>query len=184
MSGGSPHVPGAAPAKLLLTGVPGAGKTHLREYLVAGHGYFGMSLNEEDPPAPADAVRVGLYNRLHRRRQPDRLADDLMAIDGDVVIEWGFPINERCFRFARTLRERGLRVVWLECDDAAARERFLGRGKVDVAEFDAQLARIRAGYATITDVVAPIVIRVLRPDGASRASAELLAEIVARAATD
>ena len=71
--------------KLLLTGVPGAGKTHLREVLVAEHGYFGISLNGEDPPPAADTVRVGLYHRLHRKRQPERLADEVMRMDGDAV---------------------------------------------------------------------------------------------------
>ena len=45
-------------AKLLLTGVPGAGKTHLREVLVAEHGYFGLSLNDEDPPPATDAAKA------------------------------------------------------------------------------------------------------------------------------
>jgi hypothetical protein len=166
--------------KLLLTGVPGAGKTHLRELLVSEHGSFGMSLNDEDAPSPSDAVRVALYDRLHRKRQPRRLADDVMRIDGDVVIEWGFPINDSCLRFACTLRRRGLTVVWLECDDAAARERFLRRGTVDVVVFDAQLARIRDGYARIMDMVAPAVVQVLRSDGTPRSCDELLAEITTR----
>jgi hypothetical protein len=157
--------------------VPGAGKTHLRQVLVSEHGYFGLSLNDEDPPSPADALRAGLYDRLHREGQPNALADDVQQIDGDVVIEWGFPINDASFRFARTLRERGLRIVWLECDDAVARERFLRRGKVSAAEFDEQIARIRKSYRKIMKVVDPIVVQVLHPDGSPRSAAELLEEI-------
>lgn len=167
-----------AHVKLLLTGVPGAGKTHLREVLVAEHGYFGLSLNDEDPPAPSDMLRVRLYDRLHRGGGPNALADDLMQIERDVVIEWGFPINDASFRFTRTLRERGLRVVWLECDDAVARDRFLRRGKLSGAEFDDQIGRIRKSYRKIMKVVDPTVVHVLHPDGSPRATAEVLQEIL------
>ena len=164
-------------AKLLLTGVPGAGKTHLREVLVAEHEYFGLSLNEEDPPPSTDTLRAGLYDRLHREHDPNALADDVWRMDGDVVIEWGFPINNASFRFARTLRERGLRVIWLECDDAVARERFLRRGKVSAVEFDEQVARIRKSYRKIMKVVDPPVIHVLAADGSPHTAGELLKEI-------
>ncbi len=145
--------------------------------LVAEHGYFGLSLNDEDPPPPTDTLRAGLYDRLHREHRPNALADDVLQYDGDVVIEWGFPINDASFRFARTLRERGLRVIWLECDDAVARERFLRRGKVSAVEFDEQVARIRKSYRTIMKVVDPVVVQVLRADGTPRTASDLLDEI-------
>jgi hypothetical protein len=40
-----------------------AGKTRLREVLAAEHGYFGLSLNDEDPPPSTATLRAGLYDR-------------------------------------------------------------------------------------------------------------------------
>ena len=63
------------------------------------------------------------------------------------------------------MQRKGMRFVWLECDDQAARARFLARGKVSEDAFDAQVASIRANYATIMETTSPTVVQVLNTDG-------------------
>ncbi len=92
-------------------------------------------------------------------------------------MEWGFPINDESFRFARTLHDRGVRVVWLECDDAVARERFLRRGRLSAVAFDERIAQIRRSYRRIMKVVDPVVVQVLRQDGSPRSDADVLREL-------
>ncbi len=90
-----------------------------------------------------------------------------------VVVEWGFPVNDQNLAFVRSMKENGVRVVWFECPDEVARERFANRGTVPNEAFDRQTASIREEYARIMEEIEPEVVDVLNPDGSPRSPEEL-----------
>lgn len=148
--------------------MPGSGKSALRSHLVADHGYFDVSFNGEDSIAPEDTLRGGLRQRFTAAVSTGDarpLVKELNRISGGIVAEWGFPIDEPCLDLARSIRENGLPVVWLECPDAVARERFVARGTVPEADFDVQVGAIRANYEAIMTRVEPVVVEVVTSDG-------------------
>lgn len=169
------------PHDFLVAGIPGAGKSDLRKYVADEHGYFEISFNGEDPPQAGDSLRAGLRQRFERGFQDQdarKLVQELRRISGGVVAEWGFPINEPCLALARSIRENGLPVVWLECPDDVARKRFVARNTVQVSAFDAQVSMIRAHYKTIMETVDPIVIHVVKDNGHELTTAETYEAVV------
>jgi hypothetical protein len=89
----------------------------------------------------------------------------------EAVLEWGFPVN--CLALVKSLKENGVRVVWFECPDDEARERYLERGDQPVEWFDAQVRSIRENYERIMEEVDPEIIDLLNPDGSDRSTEEL-----------
>jgi len=119
---------------LLLSGIPAVGKSSFGRYLARDYGfaYYDLECYPRGWPHPElkpvwNSSRADFVSRLkayHRR----------------IALDWGFPV--RAIGWVQELLSAGARLVWLEGDIARAREEFLRRGGIDVAEFDAQVNAI------------------------------------------
>jgi hypothetical protein len=118
---------------ILLTGIPGTGKTTVARYLVQQQGFthFDREVFDQWPRylrtlwIRALPLFVALITLRYRR----------------VVISWGFlPAIDNIE--IRRLIEMGFVMVWFDGEREVARREFLRRGTVSEEEFDVQVSRI------------------------------------------
>ena len=118
--------------RLLITGIPGIGKTTIGDYLAAHRGF--QHLNFEIGTTMQRFLsggEDGLVREIAHSEQGRR----------DTVITWGFLPAEQLPAVLR-LCELGYTWVWLDGDRDAARRAFLKRGDVPEYLLDRQLERI------------------------------------------
>lgn len=96
---------------LLLSGRPGAGKTHVGKWLDEQHGFRHI---ETDTPAGMQT----LNELLKGGQTPQSLGEN-------VVIEWGFAIEDS--GLVRKLRDAGFDAWWFDGDEEAARQGYIQR---------------------------------------------------------
>jgi adenylate kinase family enzyme len=161
---------------LLLTGLPASGKSTFGRYLCDRHGMYLLILEEEPPVGDTRGQEL---RRIWRRHVGQGAAERFVrALRNDpqtVVVEWGFPVNEPCLAFVRSMKENGVRVVWFECPDDVARARYADRGTPPVEYFDVQTPAIRANYKRIMEEITPEIVAVLKSDGSPFTPEELYA---------
>jgi gluconate kinase len=149
---------------VLLTGVPGTGKTTLGEHLRTTCGFRHVDFEN---PNTLDRYLGSGMDEL--RRRVERLRRD----GRDLVITWGF-VPAHGLPYVLELRSMGFRWVWLDGDRDAARRAFAARGTVSEELLDAQLARI----ATMDmDALNPEIVNPFDDAGRFRSLDEIAADV-------
>jgi hypothetical protein len=151
---------------ILLTGIPGTGKTTTGRYLAERHGF--RHLDFEDGVALPEMVRYGERGlrqqiaAMKRRRQ-------------SVVVSWGF-VPDVQLPIVKLMRGLGFQWVWLDGDRAAARRAFLTRGGVAEPLLDIQMDKIDRHI----DLAAlkPRIVNPFDENGAFRSVDEVAADVV------
>lgn len=126
----------AAQRLLLLTGIPGSGKTEAGHSMARLHGFRHLDA-EEHAARPVGSLEawVALWKRFLKE------ARDSIREGKDVVITWGFMPGTDNITI-RALQGMGFRMIWFDGDRAAARREFLKRGTVTEAALRAQMDKI------------------------------------------
>lgn len=128
--------------QLLVSGIPGTGKSTFSRWLVRQHGYSRCPLADEDEPSARFFEEI----------------DDTLAKSSDVVIDWGFPPS--LLEHVRRLVGRGVVNWWFDGDRAAALQSYLSLGKPRSA-WNAQLAAIDQHWDQISTVFAGRILQVI-----------------------
>jgi hypothetical protein len=152
--------------RILLSGLPGGGKTRLGDTLAADHGFL---------HADMEANGWVLTNEAHRdpeaflRAFPD---------DRNVVLTWGFhPLQS--LRVVQVLVRGGFTPVWLDGDRAHFFASFMRREHSSpsmAACYHRQLERM--AQARVLEVIDWHIVDPFQPDGTFRPLDEIAAEIV------
>lgn len=121
--------------KLLITGIPGTGKTTIGNYLQEKQGYIhydvevmGFDLND-----------------------PNFIAFNINPSD-DKVITWGFMPGVDDFRIQQ-LQDLDYTMIWFDGNRPAAKKAFIKRGTVSEAALNIQMARINDMDLSIFDPI-------------------------------
>lgn len=150
---------------LLLTGIPGTGKTTLADHLVSHHGFvhFDRERFEHWPWL----VRV-LWDRA-------MVLFCLYAIccSHRVVISWGF-LPGKDEPVIKKLQALGFTLFWFDGDRQAARKAFVKRRTVPLRAWVAQLKRINGFDLQHFE---PVMINPFGPKGSFRSKKTLVAEL-------
>ena len=120
---------------LLLSGLPGTGKSTFAEKMASERGHAHYDLER-----PAQWPRPSLHALWER----DRAAFARAVADAHpvgVVLDWGFPPS--CRSWVEELRTAGFTLVWFSAGEDDARRSFLGRSPSDLTFFEAQASQIR-----------------------------------------
>jgi len=120
---------------LLITGIPGTGKTEIGNYLQKSCGFVHIDME----------CILGLHNCW--QYVEDAVAEAKKS-DKDLVITWGFMPGVDDNRVLQ-LRRMGAKLIWFDGNRRAARKAFLKRATVPEHLLDMQMKRIET-----TDIVA------------------------------
>ncbi|HRH33042.1 MAG TPA: hypothetical protein PK720_02810 [bacterium] len=114
--------------KILITGIPGMGKTTVGEYLSK------------------------YYNFIHWDVEKDPERSDLITQLGNIVITWGFPVKDENIEIIEKLRINGFDLIWFDGDREAARREFVERdSKLGMDYFNSQLELLEKQLQRIKD---------------------------------
>jgi len=121
---------------LLLSGRPGAGKTHVGKWLAEQHGFKHI---ETDDPAGMQT----LTDLLNSVQTPQSLGDN-------VVVEWGFMIPYFDDGLVHKLRGMGFDAWWLDGDEPTCHQRYRAtRQHLSPADLDSAEKAYRVQVAAI-----------------------------------
>jgi len=158
---------------LLLSGIPGSGKST-----------FGRWLQERRGFAHVDMEADGLDAHDLRRAWQVFLGDpssrdfcrQLFSLPRPVALDWGFPVT--CLPLVRALQQQGIRAWWFTGDRLFARINFQTAKKSDPRLFDRQYADISAHWSEISPMFADRVVRTIRQDGSCVSCDQVLQKLV------
>lgn len=156
---------------LLLSDVPGSGKSCYGRWLTKNKAYLHLDLEN------GDLEKHGLerlWDEFWSSRF-DGFISALLEIAAPVCLDWGFP--PRCLSIVRRLADAGVELWWFEADPQLAKKYFLDRATVSETAFNEQMANIEASRRAIMDLFGQHVIRVFREDGARVPYEEIYAQM-------
>lgn len=151
--------------KLLLSGIPGTGKTTVADYLAAQHGY-----EHTDMEAGNFAARTLL------RAAPEAF---LRALPGNALLSWGFgPYEDR--PSVEKILAAGFAFAWLDGDHTVSLRHFLARESGSPYQEAAYYGQMQMILATeVVSRTRPVVVNPYKGAG-FRPVAEIAAEIIRR----
>ena len=151
---------------LLITGVPGTGKTTYGGRFATQFGFVHHDLEDQRT-----------LNRFVANRA--QFVGELLNEEKNVVVTWGFaPDDEASVSLVLQLRSAGFKWIWFDGDRPAALREFLKRGTVQEIALYVQMYRIEK--SRIVEQLKPTVINPFDDCGQFKPTKELLAEIRAR----
>lgn len=162
--GGSLHPPGAT--FLLVSGLPGSGKSSYCRWLAREHGYLHIDVDLQEEPCL----------NLLASSQPGALQDmmaGLLARNPCVAFDWGFPVQ--FIDRVRLMKHQGAHVWWFDGDEKAAEQSALARPWAKPEEFHHQLESIRSTWSAISKVFQGQILEVVGPGPSYTSSEELYA---------
>jgi hypothetical protein len=156
---------------LLLSGIPGSGKSSYGRWLAANKQYVHLDFEE------GDLNKFGveeLWNNFWSAGRPG-FVEALLRNAAPICLDWGFPAN--CLPIVRQLAEAGVELWWFEADPRLAKPHFLNRRPKGEADFNEQVTNIEKSREEIMGVFANHVVHALTSDGKHAPCQEIYAQM-------
>ena len=158
------------PDLLLITGIPGTGKTSYGDRFASEFGFVHRDIED---PATAQELCTN----------PNFIEDLTVQ---NTIVTWGFdPQDAVSLNFIRQFRQAGFKLIWFDGNREAALREFEARAKSESSsmaeyylrmhEFYQQLYRIEA--SRIIETLRPVVVDSFDSQGQFKSAADLLEEI-------
>jgi hypothetical protein len=164
---------------LLLSGIPGAGKSHFGRWLEETHGHLHLDV-EKDGRLASNGL-LDAWNNCFTTSGVGQFVRALQHLGDHVVVNWGFP--PRFLNVVQGFKAAGLVPWWFDADHDAAKRAFVARGDVSIQAFEIQMTAIREEWSSIEATFRPNIIATLRADG-SRIPPEMIHETMCGSRTD
>lgn len=144
---------------LVLSGVPGSGKTHFAQWLER-RGWAAVNHDRLNPQRPLDAAWIRAYHG------DDRPLLQLAGAHKGAVVEWGFHPAVDCDRFI-AVAGRGYNIWYFDADHAEALRswRRAWNGAMPDATWHLQVRRMASIWDRVRDVYGDRVLRTLEQGG-------------------
>jgi len=153
--------------KILLTGIPGAGKTTMGDYFRDELGYKHCDLER--------LCDLDRYLKTGILVDFKKLLRYFKNYENDVVVSWGF--NPVCdFGHVKRLRNIGFKLFWLDGNRPAAFRAYIRRGTRSQEEMFNQMAGIEKHR--VIERINPIVINPFKNDWSFRRKVDIAREIL------
>ena len=159
---------GIVPPKILISGIPGSGKSTYCRWLEQEKGFIHLDFDELLNGRGSER-KLMLIQHLS-----NTAVDFIRAIAEEkrpIVIDWGFPVAG--LSLIRLFKLSGITIWWFDGDRAAAEESFIRRGTVPLEAFRAQMRSIAQGWSQIEEVIGDNVIYAVNA-GPSYATPEII----------
>jgi adenylate kinase family enzyme len=147
---------------LLVTGIPGTGKTSYGEKFAAQFGFVHYDLEDQQT-----------LNRL--AANPAQFIAEIITRNENVVVTWGFVPDEMQTAIVVQFRNSGFKLIWFDGNRPAALREFQKRNTVPEELFYLQIYRIE--NSRIVAELRSIIINPFDAQGQFKPASELLSEI-------
>jgi hypothetical protein len=157
---------------ILITGIPGTGKTEIGDYFQSEHGY--MHVDYEKLPGGDKGLR-DLFTMA------DGFISPLLKEERDVIVTWGFP-PERGETVVMKFKESGFRLFWFDGNRPAALREFLNREKDNPEKMKKELAFYYQMFNILNNNIIkkidPCIINTFNDRGEFKGKNQIYSEIV------
>ncbi len=145
---------------ILITGVPGTGKTSIGDYLKDKHGF--KHINFED------GISLNQF-----------ISDTNAFLNGDckisdVVTTWGFVPSSEQIQLVDLLKSKGFKLFWFDGNRLAAFREYLKAGRLEKLFY---LQMYRICESDVISKINRIIINTFDKDGVFRKKGEIVEEI-------
>ena len=148
---------------LLITGIPGTGKTTYGNKFAREFGFLHRDLEDRE-------------TLDHLVADPRQFIRELLSENRNVVVTWGFgPDDQASLDLVQLFREAGFKWIWFDGNRPAALREFQRRGTVPERDLYVQMFRIE--NSRIVERLKPTVINSFDECGQFKPANELLKEI-------
>ena len=156
--------------KLLITGIPGTGKTNLGNYLAAECGYIHIDMES------GDYISAIMTN-------PTSFIENLVNKHNNIVTTWGFVPSDEQIQIVNLFRNYDFRIIWFDGDRETARSKFIERDQKNGPEYlkssletlDLQMSRIE--NSEVVNRISPIIVNTFKTDHTFKGLDQILNEI-------
>jgi len=169
---GSAYICGRMKNAILISGIPGCGKSTFGRWMESAHGYRHVDM--EHGGLDRDGLHK-VWDDYHSGSDTVSFPRALSTFKVPVILDWGFPVE--FLPVVDRMKSGGVNLWWFDGARSAARELFCQRKTVPVENFDRQVASISAHWDKIAAVFAGRIIKILSPDG-SRLSHEVIYDTI------
>lgn len=139
---------------LLISGIPGTGKTEIGNYLASDYGFSHFHIEEL------------------------KYIPDIHKVPDKSVFTWGFvPDDPHSLTIVEDLISSGFKMIWFDGDRNSAKRKFIARNTVPVEFFEIQVSKIN--NADIVERFKPKVINTFKVDGSFKEFKEITEELIA-----
>lgn len=156
--------------RLLITGIPGTGKTNFGNYLAAEYEYIHIDMES------GDYISAIMIN-------PTSFIEDLVKKQNNIVITWGFVPSDELIQVVNMFRNYIFKIIWFDGDRATARRKFIERNqrngseylKSSLTDLDLQMSRIE--NSKVINGISPIIVNTFKVDHTFKDLDQILNEI-------
>jgi hypothetical protein len=164
--------------RILISGVPGAGKSHFRKWVMRELQWSTMQV-DGNPSLTADLERISQLlaaNRLGAATEAcQKMTASFLPAGQNGIIEYEFP--PAYLPTVRLLHDAGFSLWWFDADWDIARNAHLAahadRAAQAGEEFDRQRGRVLAAWDQIRSVFEPNILTTLAADGTRLPAVEI-----------
>lgn len=159
---------------IFICGIPASGKSTFGKYLKDNFGYFYIDMEHEW----FDENLHAIWNLIFVSFEENRIRDFVNAVNAkstNSALDLGFPLyNDNYFKIIPKLKEFDCQIVWFNCDEEIAKQRFLKRpDSPSIETFNTQMRNIRNNWDKVLDLINPVVINVLKSDKSGKTVEEI-----------
>jgi shikimate kinase len=156
---------------LLLSGIPGSGKSSYGRWLAAKKQFLHLDLEEGD----LKKFRLEeLWNAFWSAGR-DGFVEALLDHAAPICLDWGFPPN--CLPIVQRLIDAGVEGWWFEAKPQPAKKHFLRKRPLAEADFNKQVKNIEASRPEIMTLFQQHIIQALQADGTHVPCEEIYAQM-------
>ena len=147
---------------ILITGIPGTGKTTYGKEFEKRFGYVHLDLENSSLLRELSSGPAEFIEALVKRRK-------------DIVVTWGFLPDERQTSIVEQFKARGFKLVWFDGNRPAALKAFIRRDTVSENFFYLQMYRIED--SKVIQRIKPLKVNTFDQGGQFKGAARVLKEI-------
>ena len=145
--------------RVLLSGIPGSGKSSYGQALATHAGFVHLDL--EKPGVLKSYGLEGAWGSVFSTGSAAELATALDALRAPVALDWGFPV--RWLSAVASLANAGITPWWFDGDRSAARTAYVAREANNGDAWDAQVRSIDQSWRQIERVMGAHAVQAIAP---------------------
>ena len=164
--------------RILITGIPGSGKTTIGEYLKNNFNYFHMDMESDE--------NLGYLKIEKMLDNPVEFIEEFINKFSNIVITWGFIPGDRHIEIINMLKkDYNFMLIWFDGDRKSAKNAFIRRSKkkgekyfkIAMEELNLQIPSIN--NSNVIERINPIIINTFDDNQNFKNSEEVIKEILA-----